>query len=136
MVYKKKLIKKNGKTYKLVEIVDEVDERIEFFKKWSDTKYCLEAVKGNGYYLRYVKDQTEAICLEAVKGNGYYLRYVKDQTEAICLEAVKGNGDVLQYVKDQTEAICLEAVKGNGDVLQYVKDVKIFEKIIGGKIKC
>ena len=53
---KEEIIKKNGKTYKLVEIVDEVDERIEFFKKWSDTKYCLEAVKGNGYYLRYVKD--------------------------------------------------------------------------------
>ena len=86
------IFKKNGKTYKLVEIVNKVDERIEFFKKWSDTKYCLEAVKGNGYYLR--------------------------------------------YVKDQTEAICLEAVKGNADALQYVKDVKIFEKIIGGKIKC
>ena len=86
------IVKKNGKTYKLVEIVNKVDERIEFFKKWSDTKYCLEAVKGNGDYLR--------------------------------------------YVKDQTEAICLEAVKQNGDSLRYVKDVKIFEKIIGGKIKC
>ena len=75
---KEEIIKKNGKTYKLVEIVDEVDERIEFFKKWSDTKYCLTAVKQDGMSLRYVKEQTENICLEAVKQDGYSLRYVKD----------------------------------------------------------
>jgi hypothetical protein len=45
-----------------------------------------------------VKDQTEAVCLEAVKNDGYALRYVKDQTEAVCLEAVKRNGDALRYV--------------------------------------
>ena len=61
-------------------------------------KEALEAVKQNGYNLRYVKEQTEAICLEAVKKNGYSLQYVKEQTEAICLEAVKENGDSLQYV--------------------------------------
>ena len=36
--------------------------------------------------------------LEAVKRNGYALRYVKDQTEAVCLEAVKEDGDALRYV--------------------------------------
>ena len=75
---KEEIIKKNGKTYKLVEIVNKVDERIEFFKKWSDTKYCLEAVKQNGYSLQYIKEQTENICLEAVKVNGKSLQYVKD----------------------------------------------------------
>jgi hypothetical protein len=38
---------------------------------------CLEAVKQNGYALRYVNEQTDKICLEAVKQNGYALRYVK-----------------------------------------------------------
>jgi hypothetical protein len=45
-----------------------------------------------------VKEQTEAVCLEAVKQNGYALRYVKEQTEAVCLEAVKQNGYALSYV--------------------------------------
>ena len=67
--------------------------------------------------------------IEAVKGNGAALRYVKDQTEAVCLEAVKSNGYALQYVKDQTEAVALEAVKRNGYALQYVVNVKLFIKI-------
>ena len=33
------------------------DERLTFFKKWSDPVYCLEAVKQNGDLLRYVKEQ-------------------------------------------------------------------------------
>ena len=37
---------------------------------------AMEAVKRNGFALRYVKDQTEAVCLEAVKRNGYSLQYV------------------------------------------------------------
>ena len=40
--------------------------------------------------------------LKAVESDGYALRYVKDQTEAICLKAVESDGDALQYVKDQT----------------------------------
>ena len=39
-------------------------------------KEALEAVKQNGYALRYVADQTEAICLEAVKQDGHALQYV------------------------------------------------------------
>ena len=37
---------------------------------------ALEAVKQNGYALRYVKDQTPEVCVEAVKRNGYALQYV------------------------------------------------------------
>ena len=36
--------------------------------------------------------------IKAVKQDGYALRYVKDQTEAVALEAVKQDGDALQYV--------------------------------------
>jgi hypothetical protein len=36
-----------------------------------------------------------------VKQDGYALRYVKEQSEAICIEAVKQNGDALQYVKEE-----------------------------------
>ena len=55
-------------------------DEILFFEKWSDKKQCLEAVKEDGYSLRYVNEQTDAICLEAVKQNGDSLQYVKKQS--------------------------------------------------------
>ena len=48
--------------------------------------------------IKYSAITEKSKALEAVKQNGYALRYVKDQTEAICLEAVKNDGDALQYV--------------------------------------
>jgi hypothetical protein len=65
--------------------------------------------------------------LEAVKEDGYALKYVKEQTPEICLTAVKQNGYALQYVKEQTPEICLTAVKEDGYALKYV-DKSIFEK--------
>ena len=51
-----------------------------------------------------IKFQTitsEEEALKAVESNGYALKYVKDQTEAVCLKAVQRNRCALQYVKDQ-----------------------------------
>jgi len=53
---------------------------------------ALEAVKQDGYALKYVKEQTPEICLAAVKQDGHALRYVKEQTPEICLAAVKQYG--------------------------------------------
>lgn len=61
------LIEKDGKMFKLVPV--ELEERedvkvvvngwnVTEFEKWYDSDYCLEAVKQDGYALRYVKDQT------------------------------------------------------------------------------
>ena len=91
-------------------------------ENWNDYNYCLEAVKRNGYNIKYVKEQTKEMCLEAVKQNGYNIKYVKEQTNELCLEAVKQNGKALYYVKEQTKEICLEAVKEYGYALQYVKE--------------
>ena len=52
-------------------------------KDWNNPKYCLEAVKQNGYALRWVKNQTIDICLEAVKQYGHALKWVKNQTPLI-----------------------------------------------------
>ena len=46
------------------------------FRAILDVNTAIEAVKQNGYTLRYVKDQSEAVCIEAVKQNGYALQYV------------------------------------------------------------
>ena len=86
----------------------------------------LQDFKNHYDALREKKNLKGEEAMKAVKQNGFALRYVHDQTEAICLEAVKQNGDALQYVHDQTEAICLEAVKQDGDALQYV-DARFFE---------
>jgi hypothetical protein len=83
---------------------------------------CIEAVKLNGYALRFVHHQTEAICMEAVKKAYDALRYVRNQTEAICIESVKQCGYELVHVHNQTEAICIEAVKNCGSALVYVKN--------------
>lgn len=44
---------------------------------WIDPKQCLEAVKRNGYALKYVKDQTPEFCLEAVKEDINTKKYIK-----------------------------------------------------------
>jgi len=56
---------------------DELKEKYLKTLTITTEREALEAVKEDGYALRYVKYQTEAICLEAVKRNGYALRYVK-----------------------------------------------------------
>ena len=72
---------------------------------WNDPKYCLEAVKQNGFTLEYVINQTPEICLVAVKQYGLALEYVKEQTQELCLEALKQDGHALEWVKEQTPLI-------------------------------
>ncbi len=43
---------------------------------------------------------TEVEMLEAVKQDGYALRYCNNPSETVMLEAVKRNGDALQYCKN------------------------------------
>ena len=51
-----------------------------------------------------------SIYLEAVKYDGYSIKYTENQTEALYLEAVRQDGKAIMYITDQTEALCLEAV--------------------------
>ena len=62
--------------------------KVEHLVIWSKEE-SLEAVKRNGYALRYVKDQTEAVCLEAVKQDGYALQYVNVNVFEIDIELKK-----------------------------------------------
>src|SRR5574344_1247767 len=88
---------------------------------WHDPKYCIAAVKRDGYALRFVKNQTPEICLEAVKRNGFAIKFVKKQTPDICLEAIKRNGLALEYVKEQTPLL-----------IHYLKkyNITIYESLI------
>ena len=53
------------------------------------------------------------MCLEAVKQNGYALKFVEEQTPEICLEAVKQYIWALQLVKERTPEIL--------DYLKYIQ---------------
>ena len=48
--------------------------------------------------IKYQAILTVEAALKAVEQDGYALRYVKDQTEAVCLKAVEQDGSALQYV--------------------------------------
>ncbi len=95
--------------------------QIEEHEMWNNEYSCLEAVKQNGYALKYIKNPTYEICLAAVKQNGCSLKYVKDQTREICVAAVIQCGYALQFVKKQNDEICLSAVKQEGLSLMFVK---------------
>ena len=103
---KKEIIEKDGVRYEVVRVVDDEKKKVVIdglgdvsqYEKWYNQKYCLEAVKNDGFALRYVREQSEAVCLEAVKNYGFALQYVREQSEAVCLEAVKSDGGALQYV--------------------------------------
>ncbi|WP_176072548.1 DUF4116 domain-containing protein, partial [Clostridioides difficile] len=81
----------------------------------------------------YIKKQSPEICIEAVKENGYALKYVEKQTSKICLEAVRKNGLALKYVEDQLDKICVEALKKNKLAIRYVKDKEKYLKEFGIK---
>jgi recombinational DNA repair protein RecR len=93
---------------------------LKFVKHQTD-QICLEAVRQNGWALQFVRHQTEEICIEAVKRDGWALQFVNHQTDPICLDSVKQEGSALQFVKHQTDQLCLEAVKQNGTALRFVK---------------
>lgn len=97
---------------------------------WRNEILCKDAVKQNGYALRWVRNQTEDICLAAVKQDGFALQFIDAQTLSVCLAAVKQNGFALEWVKIQTEEICTEAVKQNNKVINIVskKFKHLFEK--------
>ena len=48
--------------------------------------------------MRFQAILTIDAALKAVESDGYALRYVKDQSEAVCLKAVESDGDALRYI--------------------------------------
>jgi hypothetical protein len=57
MKTKEQLLKEKAKIEAELKRLEENEEdgRLTFWKQWSDEKYCLEAVKQDGYALEYVK---------------------------------------------------------------------------------
>ncbi|QLY81210.1 DUF4116 domain-containing protein [Clostridium intestinale] len=101
---------------------------------------CLEAVKQNGYAIRYVSSKvlTYEICLEAVKNDYSSLSYIPEvfHREELYLEAIKHDGRALRYIPDtyKSESVCMKAVFQNGLALEFVPNniisKEIFERAI------
>ena len=80
-----------------------------------------QVIELNGFYLQYVKEQTNEMCILAVQRYGSALQYVNEQTEYICKLAVQQDGSTLKYVKEQTHEICILAIQQYCHALKYVK---------------
>jgi hypothetical protein len=99
--------------------------------KWSDKEMVLEAVKQNGYSLKYASKELKndkEVVLEAVKQYSYSLQYASKELKndkEVVLEAVKKNGYSLEYASKELQnnkEVVLEAVKKNCDSLQYASE--------------
>ena len=75
-----------------------IEYNIEHFESeaWDNYEYCLEAVRRNGYNIKYVRNQSLELCLEAVKEEEHALRYVKEQTPELIHLMRKNNIGIWQ----------------------------------------
>jgi NRPS condensation-like uncharacterized protein len=60
---------------------------------------CLNAVKKNGYYIKWIKNPSEEMQLAAVKQWPYFVEYINNPSEKVQLEAVKQNPSSIKYIK-------------------------------------
>ena len=74
----------------------------------------------------------EANQLEAVKYDGYTIKYIHNPSEQVQLAAVKHDGYAIQYIHNPSEQVMLAAVKQNGNALQYFHNPQLSD---GEKIK-
>jgi hypothetical protein len=86
-------------------------------------EHCLNAVKQNGYNIRYIKNPSEEVQLEAVKDHAIY--FIKNPSEEVQLEAIKENGSNIYFIKNPSEEIQLAAVKQSPDSIQYINNPSI-----------
>ena len=87
----------------------------KYYEKWKSLnlkktlcgREAMEAVKQDGYSLRYVSEQTEAICMEAVKLDGCSLRYVYEQIFTNNMVCVEANGKIVYISKESAKSLGL-----------------------------
>jgi hypothetical protein len=83
------------------------------------------AVRHDGYALRFILNQKEAVQLAAVKQNGYAIKYIRNPKEEVQLAAVKQSGyAAIQYIENPSEAVQLTAVQEDGYAIKYIRNPK------------
>jgi len=94
------------------------------------TEYCtnlnkegqLEAVKQNGFTIKYIENPDKEVQLEAVKQNEYAINYIKNPDKDVQLEAVKQNKFVIYNITNPDKDVQLEAVKQDAFTIMYIKN--------------
>ena len=94
------------------------------------TEYCtnldkegqLEAVKHNGFTIKYIENPDKEVQLEAVKQNEYAINYIKNPDKDVQLEAVKQNKFVIYNITNPDKDVQLEAVKQDAFTIMYIKN--------------
>ena len=82
----------------------------------------LEAIKQNGYAIRYIENPSEKVQLAAVKQDGYSIEFIKNPSEKVQLAAVKQDGWAIQYIKNPSEKVQLAAVKQYGSAIKFIEN--------------
>jgi len=89
-------------------------------EKYKTLEAQLEAVKQNGFAIKYIHNPSEEVQLKAVKECGGAIEYIHNPSEAVQLEAVKQDGYAIQYIHNPSEEVQLEAVKEYGLTIKYI----------------
>ena len=128
------IVYKQDHKYKSNKLILSNSRSIKDMDEWNDYRMCLEAVKFNGFALRYVpnKLKTSEICLNAIKYSINTLRYIPDElkTSELYLEVNKHSG-ALEYVPNEfkTDEMCLMAVKKCETMIEFVPDELMTEEM-------
>lgn len=88
---------------------------------------CRAALKENANAREFVRIPIRVLLndwekeYEHLKGYGYALRTMIEQTERFCLLAVQSNAGALRFVREQTPDVCWAACLKSGTTLRYVR---------------
>lgn len=103
MILERETTRKN-----LEQSLDEELDKLKVNFNFNDEKDCLEAVKTNGAFLYYVKNQTHEICMEAIKNNPLSIGFVIDQSPELCKEAVERDRNAIFAIRDSQTVLSLK----------------------------
>jgi hypothetical protein len=82
----------------------------------------LEAVKIDGYAIKYMENPSEAIQLAAINECESAFMWIKTPTEAAQLRAVTRYAWNIEHIENPSEAMKLAAVKSSGYVISTIRN--------------
>jgi len=99
-------------------------------------KEQLQAVKQNGYAIRWISNPSTEVQLQAVKQYGNAIQRISNPSPEIQLQAVKQNGNAIQFIPNPSPEVQIEAVKQNGYAISYIHNpteeaqIEVVEKLL------
>jgi hypothetical protein len=84
----------------------------------------LEAVKQDGWFIKYFKNPSDQVQLAAVKENGHAIKYIKNPSDQVQLVAIKQDGGSIQFIENPSEQVLRLLLENctKYDLLEYAKE--------------